>query len=200
MTGKFVFTLYWLGCIFIFFCCILVSVITIFFLLFHCRSDAAQSNLRTSSYEALMDLIKYSGKDCYVVVQKTAIHILEKLQKIIQLDNVSWLVSSMYSLSLFFFNRALYKVLINSSLLILSLCSVLHCKYGPLAGEVHVPHLLIAFFFLSKSLIRKLEQSDINQASDTIMQTLLAMLTTSSGQVGGVQEDALLTIGVLVEG
>ena len=104
MTGKFVFALYWLGCIFIF-CCTLVSAITIFFLLFHCRSDAAQSNLRTSSYEALMDLIKYSGKDCYVVVQKTAIHILEKLQKIIQLDNVSWFVSSMYSLSLFFFEK-----------------------------------------------------------------------------------------------
>ncbi len=32
------------------------------------------------------------------------------------------------------------------------------------------------------------------------METLLIMLSTTSGQTGGVQEDALLTIGVLVEG
>ena len=32
------------------------------------------------------------------------------------------------------------------------------------------------------------------------MQILLMMLSTTTGQFGGVQEDALLTIGVLVEG
>ena len=54
-------------------------------------------------------------------------------------------------------------------------------------------------FFL-QSLIRKLDEFDIGQISDSIMQTLLMMLSATSGQVGGVQEDALLTIGVLVEG
>lgn len=42
-------------------------------------------------------------------------------------------------------------------------------------------------------------QPDVLQISDTVMQTLLMMLSTSTGQVGGVQEDAILTIGVLVE-
>lgn len=40
---------------------------------------------------------------------------------------------------------------------------------------------------------------DVLQISDIVMQTLLSMLSTTSGQVGGVQEDAILTIGALVE-
>ena len=45
-----------------------------------------------------------------------------------------------------------------------------------------------------------MSEADVIQVSDTVMQTLLLMLSTTSGQIGGVQEDAILTIGVLVEG
>ena len=45
-----------------------------------------------------------------------------------------------------------------------------------------------------------MSEADVMQVSDTVMQTLLLMLSTTSGQIGGVQEDAILTIGVLVEG
>lgn len=42
-------------------------------------------------------------------------------------------------------------------------------------------------------------KEDVLQISDNLVQTLIAMLSTSSGQVGGVQEDAILTFGALVE-
>ena len=42
-------------------------------------------------------------------------------------------------------------------------------------------------------------KEDVLHISDVVMQTLLSMLNTASGQVGGVQEDAILTIGALVE-
>ena len=42
---------------------------------------------------------------------------------------------------------------------------------------------------------------DIQQISDTVMQSLLVMFQSHSGQSGGgVQEDAIMTVGVLVEG
>jgi importin subunit beta-1 len=41
---------------------------------------------------------------------------------------------------------------------------------------------------------------DILQISDTVMTLLLSLLsTTGAGQTGGVQEDAILTIGAIVE-
>ncbi len=52
------------------------------------RGDSAQSNLRTSAYEALMDVIKYSAKDCYGIVQQTAVAIIERLRSVVQLGNV----------------------------------------------------------------------------------------------------------------
>ena len=51
-----------------------------------------------------------------------------------------------------------------------------------------------------QSLLRKLQPSDVLQLSDTLMQALLAMLATQTGQSGGVQEDAIMTVAVLVEG
>ena len=50
-----------------------------------------------------------------------------------------------------------------------------------------------------QSLLRKLRLEDIANLSDNLMQALLVMLSTASGQTGGVQEDALLTIAVVVE-
>ena len=55
------------------------------------RQDAGQSNLRTSAYEAIMELVKNSPQDCYVHIQSTTIAVMERLQKIIYLDDISQL-------------------------------------------------------------------------------------------------------------
>jgi importin subunit beta-1 len=50
------------------------------------RQDGSQSNLRSAAYEALMEMIKNSPKDCYTTVQKTTIVILGRLESVIQLE------------------------------------------------------------------------------------------------------------------
>ena len=49
------------------------------------RPDGSQSNLRSAAYEALMEMVKNSPKDCYTTVQKTTMVILERLQQVSQL-------------------------------------------------------------------------------------------------------------------
>ncbi|XP_065342738.1 importin subunit beta-1 isoform X3 [Cloeon dipterum] len=51
------------------------------------RPDGAQANLRSSAYEALMELVKNSPRDCYVAVQKTTMVILERLQHVLQMES-----------------------------------------------------------------------------------------------------------------
>ena len=51
------------------------------------RADGSQNNLRSSAYEALMEMIKNSPKDCYTTVQKTTIVILGRLENVIQLES-----------------------------------------------------------------------------------------------------------------
>lgn len=51
------------------------------------RPDAAQANLRPAAYEALMEMVKNSPKDCYTTVQKTTMVILERLQQVLQMEN-----------------------------------------------------------------------------------------------------------------
>lgn len=48
------------------------------------RPDGAQANLRPAAYEALMEMVKNSPKDCYLTVQKTTMVILERLQQVIE--------------------------------------------------------------------------------------------------------------------
>ena len=50
------------------------------------RPDAATANLRSAAYEALMEMIKNSPKDCYVTVQKTIMVVLERLQQVLAMD------------------------------------------------------------------------------------------------------------------
>ncbi|XP_017043805.1 importin subunit beta [Drosophila ficusphila] len=50
------------------------------------RSDGAQANLRGAAYEALMDMIKNSPLDCYLVVQRTTLVILERLHQVMQME------------------------------------------------------------------------------------------------------------------
>jgi importin subunit beta-1 len=51
------------------------------------RPDAATANLRSAAYEALMEMVKNSPKDCYVTVQKTVMIILERLQSVLQMES-----------------------------------------------------------------------------------------------------------------
>ncbi|XP_013114231.1 importin subunit beta [Stomoxys calcitrans] len=51
------------------------------------RQDGNQGNLRAAAYEALMDMIKNSPLDCYLIVQRTTIVILERLNQVLQMEN-----------------------------------------------------------------------------------------------------------------
>ncbi|KAL7648073.1 UNVERIFIED_CONTAM: hypothetical protein RMT77_001690 [Armadillidium vulgare] len=50
------------------------------------RVDGSQCNLRNAAYEALMELMKNSPKDCYPTVQKTTMIILERLQQVLHME------------------------------------------------------------------------------------------------------------------
>lgn len=50
------------------------------------RSDGCQHNLRSAAYEALMEMVKNSPRDCYVTVQRTTMVILERLQHVLQME------------------------------------------------------------------------------------------------------------------
>merc|ERR1719225_1843531 len=51
------------------------------------REDGGTSNLRGAAYEALMEMVKNSPKDCYDTVQKTTLIILQRLQQVLQMEN-----------------------------------------------------------------------------------------------------------------
>jgi len=51
------------------------------------REDASASNLRAAAYEALMEMVKNSPRDCYPTVQKTTLIILERLQQVLQMES-----------------------------------------------------------------------------------------------------------------
>ena len=62
----------------------------------------------------------------------------------------------------------------------------------------------MAFFLLlcpfAQSLLRKLSHDDVQQISTTVMQAVVIMLNvTNALPSGGVQEDAIMTVSVLVE-
>ncbi|KAL9958290.1 hypothetical protein ACROYT_G035289 [Oculina patagonica] len=120
------------------------------------RPDANQGNLRSSAYEAVMELIKNSAKDCYKVVQGTTLVILQRLQHVLQIEK---------SVA----DRAQYNDL--QSLL----CATL------------------------QSVLRKVNEQDAQQIASPIMDALLQMLSLGGRSVSGVQEDALMAIGTLVE-
>ena len=50
-----------------------------------------------------------------------------------------------------------------------------------------------------QSLLRKINSTDAKQISDMVMRAIYLMLNSKSAQAGGVQEDAIMTVGVLVE-
>jgi hypothetical protein len=61
-------------------------VLLIIALVFIFRTDGQQSNLRISAYEALMEMIKNSPKDCYPVVRSTTMTILKKIEHLLAIE------------------------------------------------------------------------------------------------------------------
>ena len=51
------------------------------------REDAGTANLRAAAYEALMEMVKNSPKDCYDTVQNTTVIILQRLQQVLQMES-----------------------------------------------------------------------------------------------------------------
>lgn len=124
------------------------------------RADANQNNLRTSAYEALMDLIKYSAKDCYSVVQKTTSAMMDRLRNILQIDQ------------------------------------------GQVSGgnKQQVADLESLICATLQSLVRKLSREDVLAIAPSVMEALLLMFQASAVDATvGVLEDAIMTVGVLVE-
>ncbi|EDV26853.1 uncharacterized protein TRIADDRAFT_54185 [Trichoplax adhaerens] len=50
-----------------------------------------------------------------------------------------------------------------------------------------------------QSVLRRIQPSDVSQWCDSIMKILLLMFNSSTGRTGTIQEDALMTVGTLVE-
>lgn len=50
------------------------------------RQDAHLHNLRSSAYEAVMELVKNSPKDVYSTIQKTLLAILNKMTAIFEME------------------------------------------------------------------------------------------------------------------
>lgn len=50
------------------------------------RTDGHQNNLRSSAYEAVMEMIKNSPKDCYETVLKTTNVIMERINALLQME------------------------------------------------------------------------------------------------------------------
>nr|CAB3260072.1 importin subunit beta-1-like [Phallusia mammillata] len=51
------------------------------------RSDGHQNNLRSAAYEAVMEMIKNSPKDCYETVLKTTGVIMERIHALLQMES-----------------------------------------------------------------------------------------------------------------
>lgn len=60
--------------------------------------------------------------------------------------------------------------------------------------------LLASLLLFSQSVLRKVNEEDAQQIARPIMDALLQMLSLGGRAVSGVQEDALMAIGTLVEG
>jgi len=50
------------------------------------RIDGNQNNLRNAAYEAIMEMMKNSPTDCYPVVRTTLVIVLDKLEKVLQME------------------------------------------------------------------------------------------------------------------
>lgn len=121
------------------------------------RPDASQNNLRSAAYEAIMELLKSSPRDCYAIVQETTVTIIARLEELLHHKQAN--------------NE---KTGGNFNDLQSLLCATLQC------------------------VIKKMQQGDAIQISDTVMSAFLMMMS-SNEQSSEVQEDALMAVGTVME-
>jgi len=121
------------------------------------RADAATANLRSAAYEALMEMVKNSPRDCYVSVQRTIMIVLERLQQVLQME------SRIQSQS----DRAQYNDL--QSLLCATLQSVLR-KVEP----EHAPQISDTIM----TALLQMFQSSVNNKSGGVQEDALMAVST----------------------
>lgn len=121
------------------------------------RQDAATANLRPAAYEALMEMIKNSPKDCYTTVQKTIMVVMERLQQVLQME------SRIQSQT----ERAQYNDL--QSLLCATLQSVLR-KVEPADAPLISDHIM-------RALLQMLQSSASNKTGGVQEDALMAVST-----------------------
>lgn len=127
------------------------------------RVDGGQSNLRSAAYEALMETIKNSPRDCYPIVQKITIVILGRLENVIQLEN---------SIQSSFDRRQVFDL---QSLLCATLQSVLR-KVTPEDAPKISDHIMTA-------LLHMLAQNATSKASNVQEDAFLAVSTLIDGML-----------------
>lgn len=121
------------------------------------RGDAHLNNLRSSAYEAVMELVKNSPKDVYETIQQTFVAVLNKMGAILKMEEQGSQVGD-------------------------------HSQHNDFKS------LLCAAL---QATLRKLKPEDIMNIADDCMKAILGMLNMS--KVGGVQEDAFMAVGTLIE-
>ena len=60
-------------------------------------------------------------------------------------------------------------------------------------------HCHIWIVFVIQSLLRKVNPIDAEQISQLVMDAMFKMLDSSIGKTGGVQDDAIATVGVVIQ-
>ncbi|CAB0002028.1 unnamed protein product [Nesidiocoris tenuis] len=148
------------------------------------RPDGAQANLRSAAYEALMELIKNSPKDCYGTVQRTTMVILERLNQVLAMEHQIQNHS----------DRAQFNDLQGL------LCATLQVGGAKMFSDcISIFQHCFMLTILEQSVLRKMTEEDAPQISDPIMNALLSMFNSNSCKAGSVQEDAIMAVSTLVE-
>lgn len=129
--------------------------------------------LRNAAYEALMELIKNSPKDCYLVVKETTLIVLKKME---ELMNVEATLSSAT-------DRAQLRLVLIRNLLI-------HCCFRDLISQLCA---------MLQSVLRKFHETDAIAISEPIMRALFQIMNRYQGKDNGaVMEEALMAVSALV--
>lgn len=171
-----------------------------------------------------MEIVKNSAKDCYPAVQKTTLVIMERLQRVLQMEvrgsgDGGGVTGGLLSEN----RRPVWKrVFTPAASFCVSVSHPEHLGQDPVqrpavaavchsTGEPPEPSvttrsyserpgfnaLTVAVFL--QNVLRKVQHQDALQISDVVMASLLRMFQSTAGS-GGVQEDALMAVSTLVEG
>ena len=172
------------------------------------RQDAATANLRSAAYEALMEMIKNSPKDCYEIVKTTIRIVLDRLQQVgVQIaDRVmstnTWVEILLHSKLCEMISASNSKKNNFMYLHKMKYFQVLQMesRIQSQAERSQYNDLQSLLCSTLQRVLRKVEPADAPMISDSIMRALLQMFQSSvNNKTGGVQEDALMCVSTLVE-